>query len=163
MERLSRKLSALCLILLICFTTCYAFAQDVAPVDFFTQVLTAIKTFGGLSWVLKISSIVTLLIASMKVSFLNQYLWTKLGAAQAWVAPILGLIAGILSLMSGGQPLSIAALLAYLSAGSGAIILHELLDSLKALPGLGAIYVAAINVIENVLGGPASLAMKAKR
>lgn len=134
----------------VCF---YAFAGDnvVAPQDFLVLVLDAIKGFGGLSWVLKISVIITILISSMKVSFLNQMLWSKLGAFKAWAAPILGLIAGILSLAQGGE-ITLVAVFAYISAGAGAIILHEILDSVKSLPGIGASWLWIIELISAALG-----------
>lgn len=127
--------------------------------DFLNQVLSAIQGFGGLSFMLKVSAIITLIIASMKVSALNQLLWSKLGSFQAWLAPILGLIAGILSLGSEG-PLSLAKVFAYMAAGSGAILLHELLDTVKAIPGLGAVYVAIINLIEGSIIGSKPNALK---
>lgn len=148
------------LLLSIMFTGAYAFAESnvISPGDFLSQVLQAIQGFGGLSWMLKVAAVVTLVIASMKVSVLNQLLWSKLGAAQAWVAPILGLVGGILSLSAGGHSITLQAVLAYVSAGAGAIILHELLDTVKAIPGLGSIYVQIINAIEGALGGPAAQA-----
>lgn len=138
-------------------TPLISFAQDaavLAPADFLSQVIEAVKAFGGLSQMAKISSIVLVLVASMKVSFLNELLWSKLGKLQVYVAPVLGLVAGILSLMGTGQPLTLAAAFAYLSAGAGAVFLHEILDSLKGLPGLGSIYVTIINLISGALGGP---------
>ncbi len=122
--------------------------------QFLAQVVAVFQQFGGMSGALKIAAVVTLVIASMKVSFLNSLIWSKLGSAQAFLAPVLGLVVGILGL-AGHAPLSIAAVFAYLSAGAGAIILHELLDAIKGLPGLGAAYVSFINLIESFLGGPA--------
>lgn len=146
------------LFMLTVFTGFYAMADDsvVSPVDFLDQVVQAAKVFGGLPEVLKIASIVTILIASMKVSFLNDLVWSKLGAAKSWVAPLLGLVAGLLGLGAGGQPITLASAFAYMAAGAGAVILHELLDSIKAIPGLGPQYVAFIELVEKVLGGPAS-------
>lgn len=120
-------------------------------VDFLSQVLNLIQSFGGLPWVGKISAIVLLIVASMKVSFL-QPVWKLLGAAQGFVAPVLGLVAGVLNL----HPFSWAGLMAYISAGAGALILHELLDAVKGIPGIGAAYVAGINWVEGLLGGGAS-------
>jgi hypothetical protein len=136
----------------------YAMAADTAvisPQDFLTMVLETIKGFGGVSWVVKVASVITLIVSSMKVSFLNELIWSKLGALQTWVAPLLGLVGGILALSVSGQ-LSLAGILAWLSAGTGAIALHELLDSVKSIPGLGAMYVGIIDMIEKLLGGPAS-------
>ncbi len=130
-------------------------APVVSPeASFLDQVMSTIHKFGGASMMLKISLIVMLLVSSMKVSLLNQLVWSKLGAAQAWIAPLLGLIAGVLDLGGAGGSISLASLLAYVSAGAGAIILHQLLDSLKAIPGLGSMYVSMIDMLQKVLGGP---------
>lgn len=133
-------------------------AAPVAPVaaapsaDLLTQVLDLIHNWGGIPWVLKISAILTLVLSSMKVSFLNNLIWSKLGAFKAWAAPVLALIVGVLDLARTGQ-LTVAGVLAFVSAGAGAIILHELLDTLKALPGLGPMWVELISVVSAFLGG----------
>lgn len=147
-----RNFAFLSILMLAFFIVGFAFADDsvISPGDFLTQVFTAIKGFGGVPWVGKISVIVLLVIASFKVSFLNNLIWSKLGNFKAWAAPILGLVAGLLA-MGGG--LTLPGVFAYISAGAGAILLHELLDTVKAIPGLGAIYVEIINVVEGALGG----------
>lgn len=122
--------------------------------DFLFQVLKAISEFGGVSWVLKISMIVTLIVSSMKVSFFNDLIWNKLDGFKVWLAPILGLVTGLISLSVNGN-LTFAGVFAYFSAGAGAVILHELLDSIKKIPGLGSVYVSIIEAIEKALGGPA--------
>lgn len=119
--------------------------------DFLSQVFNLISQFGGLSWAARIAAMVLLLIASMKVSFLAP-VWAKLGEAQVFMAPLLGIIAGVVSM----KPFSWAGLLAYLGAGAGAIMLHEILDGVKVIPGLGSMYVAAINFFEGILGGGSS-------
>ncbi len=145
----------LSLFMLFTFVMSYAFAESsvTAPQDFLAQVLKAIAEFGGLPTVLKIASIITLIVGSMKVSVLNEMLWSKLGAAKVYVAPVLGLIAGILGLGSNG-PITAASVFAYVASGAGAVILHEILDSIKAIPGLGEVYISIINLIESFLGGP---------
>ena len=145
--------------LLTCFVSCYALADTVSPADFFSQVIATVQKLGGITWALKVSSIILLVVSSLKVSFINKYFWSKLGAAQAWVAPVLGLAAGLLTV----APVSGPAVFAYLSAGAGAVVLHELLDTIKAIPGIGQIYVDLINTIEGALGGPASQAMQVKK
>lgn len=127
--------------------------DDLPAGDFLSQVLAAIKQFGGLPTVGKIALIIALLISSMKVSVLNQLLWSKLGAAKVWVAPLLGLIAGILDLANSGQ-VTLASVFAYISAGAGAIILHELLDSVKKIPKLGELWVKVIEIVQRALKGP---------
>lgn len=127
-------------------------SPDEIPVQTFAgQVLEAIGQFGGLPWVGKIALLITLIIGSMKVTALRQLIWDKLGAAKAWLAPILGLILGVLTLMQGGH-LTLAGVLAWVSAGAGALILHELLDSIKKIPGIGAAWVGFIDLIMSYLG-----------
>lgn len=136
--------------------TVLVFAQDTvpAPVEtvegLFSQVITLIKQFGGLPWVLKIAGIAAVLLSTLKISAIREVTWDKLGAAKAWAAPVLGLIFGVLSL---GTNLTWASALAYVSAGAGAIILHELLDSIKAIPGIGSVWLSIIGVIQSLLGG----------
>ena len=126
-----------------------AFAQALAPADFAAQVLTAVSAMGGLSTLAKISAVIVLIVASMKVTVLNQMIWSKLPATlQTLTAPILGLIAGIISQ---GSSLTLSSALAYVSAGAGALAMHELLDAVKGLPGLGPIYVTAITFVEGFL------------
>lgn len=122
----------------------------VAPQDFLNQVLVFIQSWGGISSLVKVSGIILLIIASMKVSFLQPY-WAKLGSFQAWLAPILGLIAGVLGLGQAG-PITAASVFTYISAGAGAIIMHELLDTVKAIPGIGDLWVTVIGFIEGLLG-----------
>jgi hypothetical protein len=121
--------------------------------DFLAQVLAAVQKFGGLSVLLKVSAVILLLVASMKVSFLNQLIWSKLGAFQSAVAPLLGIIAGLFGLFGGGAPVTLASVFAYFLSGVGAVGLHEFLDDVKAIPGIGAGYIAVINAIESILGG----------
>jgi len=136
-----------------------AVVAPVAPQDFLSQVITAVKAMGGMSTMLKISAVIVLIIASMKVSIINQYVWSKLGTYQIWVAPVMGLIAGLLS-VAGGGPVTLGKLFAYVAAGGGAVFMHEILDMVKTIPGLGAIYVTVINLIETSLGGPAAQEIK---
>lgn len=126
-------------------------AEDVPVSTFAGQVLEAISKFGGLSWVARIALLVTLLIGSMKVLPIRQYIWDKLGGAKAWAGPLLGAILGLLQLSMSNQ-LTLAGVLAWVSAGAGAIILHELLDSIKKLPGIGSVWVSFIEVVMKYLG-----------
>ena len=127
-------------------------APDTSVGDFANQVFAAVQGFGGMSWMLKISTIVLLICATMKVSFLVP-LWNKLGNFKAAAAPVLGLVAGLLSYFGGGTAFSLATLTAYMVSGAGALALHEILDMVKAIPGLGAGYVTAINFVTSYLGG----------
>lgn len=125
---------------------------DVSVSDLLGQTMEVIKNFGGLSWVLRIAAIIAILISALKVTALNDLLWSHMGQFKAWAAPILGLIAGIAQLTTGDNHLTLAGVLAYVSAGAGAIILHELLDTVKAVPGIGSAWVQLINVVSSFLG-----------
>ena len=131
-----------------------ASAPSIPPdaVDFLSQVFTVVKSLGGLPWGLKIIAIVNLVIASMKVSRLNDLVWSRLGGLQVFVAPMLGLAIGVLSLPSVTGP----AVGAYLMAGAGSILLHEILDGIKALPWVGTKYQLLIWLVSKYLGGPSA-------
>lgn len=127
-------------------------AVDVLPIDaFFNQVLVLVKTFGGIPWTLKVAGIIQILIALTKVSFFRP-VWDMAGPYKAIVAPALGFFAGIF-LMDASQ-ISLAGLAAYTFAGAGAIVLHQMLDGIKGIPGIGAQYVAVVNFISKFLKAP---------
>jgi hypothetical protein len=137
------------------FYACAALAQTViSPQDFLNQVLVFIQTWGGLTKFGIVAGCITLLISSMKVTYFNTLIWSKpwMVPWQPWVAPGLGLLAGIIGI---GQTEAItpASVFAYVSAGAGALIIHQLLDTVKALPGIGWTYKLAINMIEGFLKG----------
>lgn len=125
----------------------FAVADDLSMNSFMSDVLTFIANFGGLPTVGKISAAVLLLIASMKVSFIRGFVWDKLGAFKALVAPLLGVFVGVLSM----QPITLPGLAAYFFAGAGAIVLHELFDAIKSMPGIGPVYVSVIEMIQKLL------------
>jgi hypothetical protein len=155
--KFSKILTATMLMLFmsIVFVATYAFADGdvITPQDFFAQVLATIQKIGGLPMMGKISAVILLIVASMKVSFLNEWIWSKLGAYKAAAGLVLGLVAGILGLGT-DQPITGALVFAYVTAGGGAVVLHELLDMVKAIPGIGSAYVMIINLIQSFLGGP---------
>lgn len=127
-----------------------AIAQDAAAVpvaDWLGQLLAVIKDFGasGMTWQVKAAAIIMLIVSSMKVSVLNDWFWSKLGKFQIWFAPALGLLAGIVNALSGG---SWSDVWAYVAAGGGAVFLHELLDLVKMIPGIGSMWISLINIIE---------------
>ena len=110
-----------------------------------------------ITWQVRAAAVIALIISSMKVSFLNNLIWSKLGGLQIWLAPVLGFLAGCLTVMSGG---SWDALWTYTVAGGGAIFVHELLDLIKLIPGLGPMWTAAISFVESCLGCPAAQSNK---
>lgn len=127
---------------------------DLDPSAFIQQVLDAFKALGGLPWSMKVATICLLVVASMKVSFLRTLLWDKLGAFKAILAPALGLLGGLLAYLSSGAPITLPGLVAYFIAGAGALALHELLDALKALPGISIVANTVISWLMALLGAP---------
>jgi hypothetical protein len=130
--------------------------------EFLAQVMRTSETIGGLPTLLKVSAVITLLVSSLKVTALRGLIWERLGAGQVLVAPALGLIAGLVGLGTAG-PVTLPVVLTYVMAGGGAVFLHELLDAMKALPGLGVAYIRAIEAIQRALGGGESVVGKARQ
>ena len=124
--------------------------------SFLDDILGAVQGFGGLGWSLKIAVIVLALIGLMKITSLSSF-WDKLGSAQSLLAPALGLVFGVLMLGSNGT-ITLCGVFAYIGSGAGAILLNELLNAVKAIPGLGSTYISIINMIEGFI--PAALASK---
>lgn len=136
-----------------------ALAQDGTSVaQFLMQVFEAVRTMGGLSVALKISALITLVISSMKVSVLDKLVWEKLGPYQVFVAPFLGLLVGLSGLVD-GSTLSLPKLFAYVMTGAGAVFIHQILDAVKTMPGIGDVFVTVINFVEQWLGGTPAVAV----
>lgn len=127
-------------------------AGEISIEQFLGMIFEQVKAFGGLSWTMKVAAFLTILIGSMKVSALRKY-WDKLGPYKAFASPVLSLALGVITLGVAGQ-ISASGVFAYLFAGAGAIILHELLDAVKALPGVGPAYKAAIEFFQRYLKAP---------
>lgn len=123
---------------------------EIPPNDFIAQVCETVRSLGGMPAMFQISAVLMLLVSSMKVSFLNQLIWNRLGAAKAWIAPLLALVIGVLRL--GPGELTLAGVTTYLLAGTGAVFLHEFVDSFKQVPWAGRIYQAAIDRLSKLLG-----------
>lgn len=119
--------------------------------DFIALVFETVKGAGGLSTLPLLSAIITILVSSLKVAPITRLLWSKLGWAQVLVAPLLGLAAGILGLGAAGAPITLPLVFAYVTAGAGAVFLHELLDGLKGAPALGPVYRALVAWVEALL------------
>ena len=121
--------------------------------DFLSMILAAAKSMGGLSAGAIAVLVINLVVASMKVSFLAP-LWDKLGSFKFLAAPLLSVIAGIVQQIATSH-MSLPQLGLWLVAGAGAILLHELLDQIKKIPGVGAKYVSMIEFFEKLLKKPA--------
>lgn len=134
----------------------FAYAQSVLdPSDsaFIDQVANALKSFGGAPTMVKITIILMLVVGSMKSTILRKLVWDRLGKAKVWVAPILGILAGILEPLLTGQKITLQNVSLFMTSGLGAVLLFNLLESLKGIPKLGPLYVSLINFIESLLGG----------
>lgn len=147
-----KKLLGIFTVFTLALTSAVAFAADpVPPVDFaafLAQVMELINNFGGLSWMAKVSGIVMLLIGSMKVTPIRAFIWDKIPVGiQPFLAPGLGLIAGLIMI----QPLTFASAFAYIMAGSGAIIMYELLDAIKLASAANATVTMVISFIQSIL------------
>lgn len=143
-----------------------AFAQGTAgnagtpDLDFLGQVMQFISNYGGMPTMLKVSGGILLIIALLKTSFIAP-MWAKApDLVKTIVAPLLGL-AG--ALISQGSSLTWASAFAFATAGMGAVFLHEILDGVKTIPGLGAIYVTIIGLIEAALFKPVTMRLAAKQ
>lgn len=140
-------------VLLATFISCVAFAAiTTEDMSFFEKFLEYVKTVKDLPLVLQISGAIVLIISTMKVSFIKP-LWDKLGEKQEWLAPALGLISGALMGFADGK-FDWTVLFTYLFAGAGAPYLHDILDKIKAIPGLGQIWLTVIEVIKKLLFAP---------
>lgn len=112
------------------------------------MILNLIASFGGLSWVLELAVAIFLIIAFAKLTKLKKP-WDELNHLKALVPLALALLIGILNL----QPYSVAGIVAYLLTGAGAMIIHDILQIIKGIPGLGPSYINAIECISRKLGG----------
>lgn len=125
--------------------------------DLFAQLWALIQAFPSLPAAGKISGIILLLISLIKSSLVAP-LWEKLGSWKVVIAPALGLVAGVLAI----HPLSFASLWQGLLGGVLAMGLHQLLDAIKVIPGIGPVYLKVIDVLETIFKAPDQLKEKVK-
>jgi hypothetical protein len=118
-------------------------------VSLWGQISTLIPSLASMSPQAKVAAIVALLISVWNSSFLQPYL-ASLGKAANLVGPFLGVVAAVVAI----QPLSWSAVWVGLSGGVLAIPVMALLDAVKVIPGVGSVYVSAINLVEGWLGAP---------
>ena len=93
------------------------------------------------------NSVLVLVVIGLLKSSAALPLWNKLGNFKVLAAPLLSML---LSLV-GVNPFSMSE--SFIS-GALAIALHEMLDALKAMPGIGPKYQALIAVVERLLRSP---------
>lgn len=136
------------------------FAQSTDDLGFFQKVFEYIAQFGGLTWAGKVAGGIFLLIGAFKVSFLSKA-FDFLKEYKPLVPIALALIAGIVSLaIDPSQKITWAGVTAYILAGGGAILLNQLLDMVKALPGVGKVVVAVIDFLQIFLRSSSPLESK---
>lgn len=129
---------------------------DLPLSDFLAQVLQAIAGFGSMGTLVKVSAVITLIVSTMKVSFFNSLVWSRLGPFKVLVAPALALIGGVIGLYGAGTPITLPVVFSYLVVGTGAVFLHQVLDAVQTLPFAGPLIKSVIAIVEKVLGGPGS-------
>jgi hypothetical protein len=126
-------------------------AADLPLGDLLSQIMEAVKGFGGMAWGMKIAVLIGLLIASMKVSIIRPYTWDKVPASlKVWLAPFLAMVAGVAAYGKFDK----ASLIAFMLAGGGAVLLDQVLEGVKQIPGLGPQYVSAIEFMSKLLKKP---------
>jgi len=124
---------------------------------FMGEIFALVKAWGGLSSAVKISSVITLIISSIKVSFFKPY-WDKLKFkvngqeynVQVLFVPLLSIVIGVV----GQGKISFNAMTAYIVMGAGAVYLHEILDVIKSLPIVSPIFQVVVSVIGFIFGKP---------
>jgi hypothetical protein len=126
--------------------------EEETPADkFLGEVFEQVKAFGGFDWAARVIVVITILISSMKVSFMKKLLWDKLPAMAKFAAPAtLALIAGLIDYVAHGG-FSWSGLAAWALAGQGAMLLHHFLDAVKELPFVGPKYDAMIDIVQGWL------------
>ena len=128
-------------------------AQDEMSADFLLQVVQVAQQLGGAKWGASVTVGLLILISTIKTSMLRKY-WDLIGSLKILVAPGLAVIAGIASLQLNPESKNMWPLLAaWAFAGSGSVLLHELLDAVKKLPFVGPKYDMMIDVVIGLLGG----------
>lgn len=126
-------------------------AADLQISDLFSMLLKAVGDFKSLGWQAGLSALVMILIASMKVSLLRQYVWDKLGWFKVFVAPVLSLVVVFIGLFLTGQPFTMQAFVVAMVTGAGAVALNEMLDGVKNAPGVNSVIVFVANLLKSLL------------
>jgi hypothetical protein len=155
-----RILGCFLAIVSLIFMSTLLYAADAVVVspdtDFINAVFALVKGWGGLSSAVKISSVITLVISTFKVSYFKG-IWNslkitingKVVSFQMLAVPVLSIVIGLI----GQGNISLQAIVAYCVMGAGAVYFHELLDIIKELPIASPIFKVIMSVITSILGG----------
>lgn len=119
------------------------------------QLFSTIGNLKGLKWQLALAGFVTVAVSALKVSAWRP-LWDKLGWFKAFLAPILSLAVVYLTAWASGNLGGSTAWLA-LTTGVGSVALHELLDAVKGIPGVGKVPLMLTDLVAMLLGGTKTL------
>lgn len=111
------------------------------------KVVTDWKSFG---WQMGLMALITLLLSTIKNSFLRGLIWDKLGSMKVFAAPALSLIIVLL----GMNEWNLGGVFVALTTGMGAVALHQVFDAIKAMPGIGSIPLAAADMLGKLLKAP---------
>lgn len=114
------------------------------------QVIQFIGQWGDFSAQAKLANIVLIIVALWKTSFLRNLFWDKLGVWKVVVAPALGVLGAFLAI----EPFTWSAVWTGLQGGLLAVAVHQLLEVVKVLPGIGSVYVGIIDFIAKLLKAP---------
>jgi len=143
--------------------TAHAAVTTVVPEgNIFTAVWKLVSGWGGLDYTVKANAIMTILISSMKVSFLKP-LWDKIKKikitykgvvqyidAQIYFVLFLHIAIGIIT--HGNY--SFTAILAYVFVGGGSVYFHEIASGLKNVPIIGQVLEWIETIAKYVLKAP---------
>jgi hypothetical protein len=131
---------------------------EVPITNIFQDALKAIGDWKALGWQAGIAGILTVLISTMKNSLLRGLIWDKLPTmAKLLVAPVLALLAFFLGL----GKLDGATILMAITTGAASVYIHQLLDAVKEIPGVGPKYQWLIDLLAKLLKKPAAAAKPA--
>lgn len=122
---------------------------------FWPQALELVKTWGGMTYALKVSAIVNVIVASTKLGVFRP-IWDKFknvkitykGQVSMLDCQLIfvGLITILVGVVQQGD-YSFAAIVAYVISGGGSVIMHQIVDALKTVPFIKPI----IEVIEKIV------------
>ncbi|NDC22523.1 MAG: hypothetical protein EBZ49_00110 [Proteobacteria bacterium] len=102
--------------------------------EFIFQIIKSFGQFQGMQASIIASTMLTLLISSIKVSPLSG-LWDRLGQFKVLAAPIMSMAIAALAI----KPFSMEAMMTAFITGAGSVAVHEFLSAAKSIPGMSKI------------------------
>lgn len=130
-------------------TVAVAQAVEPAPSDLLGALLRALADWQSVGWQAGVAALLTILISTVKLSWAQVY-WNKLGYFKVFVAPVLSLVAVAIA----APALDAKAMYVAITTGAGAVFLHQILDSVKKMPGLKKPISIVIDIVSKLLGKP---------